>query len=48
MGYQANHDAKQAYSALRKRGIDLRITAEYTPSVPALWPGNLCFGARKQ
>lgn len=36
MGYQANHDAKQAYSALRKRGIDLRNTAEYTPSVQAL------------
>lgn len=35
MEYQANHDAKQAYSALRKRGIDLRNTAEYTPSVQA-------------
>lgn len=33
---QINHDAKQAYSALRKRGIDLRNTAEYTPSVQAL------------
>ena len=36
MGDKANHDAKQEYSALRKRGIDLRNTAEYTPSVQAL------------
>ena len=36
MEYQANRDAKQAYRALRKRGIDLRDTAGYLPSVQAL------------
>lgn len=36
MDYQVNHDAKRAYDALRKRGIDLRNTAGYTPSVQAL------------
>lgn len=36
MEYQSNHDAKQAYSILRKRGINLRNTAEYMPSVQAL------------
>lgn len=36
MEYQTNHDAKQAYSVLRKRGIDFRNTAGYVPSVQAL------------
>lgn len=36
MEYQSSHNAKQAYSALRKRGIDLRNTARYVPSVQTL------------
>jgi hypothetical protein len=36
MEYQVSRDAKQAYSALRKRGIDLRNTAGYVPSVQTL------------
>lgn len=36
MEYQTSHDVKQAYNALRKRGIDLRNTAEYVPSVQAV------------
>ena len=37
MTYQADHDAKQAYAALRKRGVNLRETSEYVPSVQALF-----------
>lgn len=33
MEYQVSHNAKQAYSALRKRGINLRDTVGFTPSV---------------
>lgn len=36
MTYQTNHDAKAAYAALRKRGIDTRIAAGYEPSIQAL------------
>lgn len=33
MEYQVSHNTKQAYSSLRKRGINLRDTAGFTPSV---------------
>ena len=36
MQYQTDHDAKSAYKALRKRGIDLRATDRYIPSVQKL------------
>lgn len=36
MEYQSSHDAKQAYSALRKRGIDPHNTVGYVPSVQVL------------
>lgn len=36
MEYQVAHDAKQAYNALRKRGIDFRDTAQFLPSVQKL------------
>ncbi len=36
MAYQADHDAKRAYCALEKRGVDLDDTAGYTPRVRAL------------
>ena len=36
MQYQTDHDAKSAYKALRKRGIDLRVTDGYIPSVQKL------------
>lgn len=36
MEYQSDHDAKAAYAALRKRGIDTRITAGYEPNVQTL------------
>ncbi len=36
MEYQSSHDAKAAYAAFRKRGIDIRNTAGYEPGVQAL------------
>ncbi len=36
MEYQSSHDAKAAYAALRKRGIDIRNMAGYEPSVQVL------------
>ena len=36
MEYQSGHDAKKAYRALRKRGVDLRATGVYLPSVEKL------------
>lgn len=36
MEYQSGHDAKKAYRALRKRGVDLRVTDGYLPSVQKL------------
>lgn len=36
MEYRANRNAKQAYDALRKRGIDFLKTAEFVPSVRTL------------
>lgn len=33
MEYRASHNVKQAYNALRKRGIDFRNTAQFSPSV---------------
>lgn len=36
MEYQSDGDAKKAYRALRKRGIDLRETSSYLPSIQAL------------
>ena len=36
MEYQSDHDAKSAYAALQKRGIDTRIVTGYEPNVQAL------------
>lgn len=36
MEYQTDHDAKRAYRALRKRGIDFKKTDEYVPSIQKL------------
>lgn len=36
MEYRTSHNAKQAYDALRKRGVDLRDTAEFLPGVQKL------------
>ena len=36
MEYRASHNVKQAYNALRKRGIDFRNTAGFSPSVQRL------------
>lgn len=36
MEYQSGHDAKKAYRALRKRGVDLRATDGYLPTVRKL------------
>lgn len=36
MDYQSGHDAKRAYKALRKRGVDLLATDGYIPSVQKL------------
>lgn len=36
MEYQVTHNAKQAYNALRKRCIDFRNTAGFSPSVQKL------------
>lgn len=36
MEYRASHNVKQAYNALRKRGIDFRNTAGFSPSVQKL------------
>lgn len=36
MEYRASHNVKQAYNALRKRGIDFRNTAQFSPTVQKL------------
>lgn len=36
MEYQSSHDARKAYDALCKRGVDLRETEGYIPSVRKL------------
>lgn len=36
MEYQSGHDAKKAYRALRKRGVDLRATDGYLPTIRKL------------
>lgn len=36
MEYQVTHDVKQAYNALRKRGIDFSNTTDFLPSVQKL------------
>lgn len=36
MQYQTDHNAKSAYRALRKRGVDFNKTDEYLPSVQRL------------
>ena len=36
MEYRKSHNVKQAYNALRKRGIDFRNTAQFSPTVQKL------------
>lgn len=36
MEYRASHNVKQAYNALRKRGVDFHNTAGFLPSVQKL------------